>query len=89
MPVIHDGDFRLAESPAILRYVVSKYPVDDFWYPKDAKKRARVDEYLSWTHNNIRLVVGMSFFTKFRDPILTGVQADPEVVRGKSDFRAQ
>lgn len=81
MPVIHDGDFQLNESVAILRYMVAKHPVDDFWYPKDPKERARVDEYLSWTHNSIRMAVGMSFFTKFRDPLLTGQPADPERVK--------
>lgn len=79
--MIHDGDFKLTESVAILRYMTKKYPVDDFWYPKNPQDRARVDEYLSWTHNNIRIACGLAFFTKFRDPILTGVPADPKLVR--------
>lgn len=81
VPVIHDGDFQLNESIAILRYMVARHSVDDFWYPKDPKERARVDEYLSWTHNNNRIAIGMAFFTKFRDPLLTGKPADPEKVR--------
>lgn len=80
MPVIADGDFRLTESPAILRYVLGKYKVDDFWYPANPKDQARIDEYLGWTHNNIRLRIGMSFFAKFRDPILFGKKPNPEQV---------
>ncbi|XP_037030138.1 glutathione S-transferase theta-1-like [Bradysia coprophila] len=55
IPCIVDGDFRLAESIAIYRYLSSVYKVDDQWYPKDAKKRARVDEYLEWQHMNTRM----------------------------------
>lgn len=80
VPAIVDGDFKLSESPAILRYVLEKHPVEDFWYPENVKERARVDEYLSWAHNNIRMVIAMSFFSKFRDPILFGQKPDPENV---------
>lgn len=86
MPVIHDGDFRLTESVAILRYMTKKLPYEDFWYPKDIKERAMVDEYLSWTHNNIRLACGMYFFTKWRDPIMTGIPADPKQVINRNTY---
>lgn len=83
VPVIHDGDFILTESSAILRYVRRKYPdlFTDYWYPADVKAQARVDEYMSWAHNGIRMVVGLAFFTKFRDPLLNGIPADPALVR--------
>ncbi|GAB0088935.1 glutathione S-transferase theta-1 [Sergentomyia squamirostris] len=81
LPVIHDGDFRLTESAAIVRYVKNTRGFDDFWYPEDAKARALVDEYLSWTHNNIRVAAGLYFITKWRTPILTGEPADEKEVR--------
>lgn len=80
-PTLVDGTFKLTEAPAILRYVVDKYKVDDLWYPADARDRARVDEYLSWTHNNIRMHSGLYFFAKFRDPIMFGMKTEPSEVR--------
>uniref|UniRef100_A0A8C3THN4 glutathione transferase n=1 Tax=Chelydra serpentina TaxID=8475 RepID=A0A8C3THN4_CHESE len=54
VPALKDGGFTLAESPAILAYLSQKYKTPDHWYPLDMKKRARVDEYLSWQHSSIR-----------------------------------
>lgn len=81
VPVVHDGDFKLSESPAILNYVVAKYKVQHPLVPESFQERAKIDEYLSWAHNNIRLHVGMAFFTKFRDPILFGKTADAEKIK--------
>ena len=41
-------------SAAMLTYLVDKYHLPDHWYPKDLQKRAKVDEYLHWHHNNLR-----------------------------------
>lgn len=57
-----------------------KYPIDDFWYPKAPKDRARVDEYLSWTHNNLRYKTSVVFFKKFWNPMVTGKPAKPELI---------
>lgn len=84
--MIHDEDFELSESVAILRYIVAKYPVDDVWYPKDPKERARVDEYLSWAMHNMHTLASnlnapeMTFLSRFRDPKLNEAQDDSEVV---------
>jgi glutathione S-transferase len=53
VPVIdHDG-FVLTESHAILAYLADIHGLDA-WYPRDPKKRARVDEWLHWHHSNLR-----------------------------------
>jgi glutathione S-transferase len=46
VPVLKDGDFRLTESSAILKYLADK--VDSPAYPKDLQKRARVNEVMDW-----------------------------------------
>jgi glutathione S-transferase len=46
VPVLEDGDFRLTESAAILKYLAAKHELPE--YPKDLKARARVDEVMDW-----------------------------------------
>src|SRR6195256_4321805 len=50
IPVLEDGDFRLTESAAILRYLAEK--TGSPAYPKDMKKRARVNEGVDWFNSN-------------------------------------
>jgi glutathione S-transferase len=46
VPVLEDGDFRLTESSAILKYLADK--IDSPAYPKDLKQRAKVNEMMDW-----------------------------------------
>ena len=50
IPVLEDGDFVLTESSAILKYIAEK--VDSPAYPKDLKKRARINERMNWINTN-------------------------------------
>jgi glutathione S-transferase len=51
VPVLEDGDFRLTESSAIIRYLAEKSGSPA--YPKDLKARAKVNEMMDWFNSNI------------------------------------
>ena len=51
VPVLEDGDFRLTESSAILKYLADK--ADSPLYPKDLQRRARVNERMDWVNTQL------------------------------------
>ncbi|KAH8401601.1 hypothetical protein KR009_006751 [Drosophila setifemur] len=69
VPAIVDGDFHLAETIAIIRYLAGKGHFSEQLYPKSAEARARVDEYLEWQHFNIRLACSLFFRDAWLFPI--------------------
>jgi glutathione S-transferase len=46
VPALEEGDFRIAESSAILKYLASRFDAPE--YPKDLKERAKVDSVMDW-----------------------------------------
>jgi glutathione S-transferase len=50
VPVLEDGDFVLSESSAIMKYMAEK--AESPTYPKDLKKRARINERMDWVNAN-------------------------------------
>lgn len=57
-------------SIAILQYLAAKHRTPDRWYPADLQKRARVDEFLSWQHTNIRTHGSKVFWFRVRVALL-------------------
>lgn len=51
VPVLEDGDFRLTESSAILKYLAEK--AGSPAYPKDLRARARVNEMMDWVNTQL------------------------------------
>jgi glutathione S-transferase len=51
VPVLEDGDFRLTESSAILKYLADK--INSPAYPRDLKQRARVNERMDWINTQL------------------------------------
>ncbi|EAT39159.2 AAEL009020-PA [Aedes aegypti] len=70
LPCIIHGDFKLAESIAIFRYLSREFQLEDRWYPKEGADRARVDEYLEWQHANIRAQCAQFFIYSWITPLL-------------------
>lgn len=50
VPMLEDGDLRLTESSAILKYLADK--IDSPAYPKGLKERAKVNEMMDWFNTN-------------------------------------
>jgi glutathione S-transferase len=50
VPMLEDGDLRLTESSAILKYLADK--IDSPAYPKDLARRAKVNELMDWFNTN-------------------------------------
>jgi len=50
VPMLEDGDFRLTESSAILKYLADK--IGSPAYPKDLRQRAKVNEMMDWLNTN-------------------------------------
>ena len=51
IPTLEDGDFRLTESSAILKYLAEKN--SSRAYPTDAKQRAHVNEMMDWFNTGL------------------------------------
>lgn len=51
VPTLEDGDFRLTESSAILKYLADLS--GSAAYPKDLKERARVNEMMDWFNTQV------------------------------------
>jgi glutathione S-transferase len=51
VPCLEDGDFRMSESSAILKYLASRFDCPE--YPKDLKQRAKVDEMMDWFNTGL------------------------------------
>ncbi len=50
VPMLEDGDLRLTESSAILKYLADK--IGSPAYPKELKARAKVNEAMDWINTN-------------------------------------
>jgi glutathione S-transferase len=59
VPVLEDGDFRLTESSAILKYLAEK--IASPAYPADLRRRARVNERMDWFITALSRELGYGF----------------------------
>lgn len=78
VPFIRDGDFILAEMPAILCYLSDKNGWEDL-YPKDLKARALVNQYLHFHHSFSREATYRLMFPHVAAPFLDQGDNDPRL----------
>lgn len=87
IPCINDNGFRLAETPAILQYLVAKHPdrVADHWYPLhgDVQARARIDEYISWHPTNVRAHLTDYFWNQWAMPRMIGGRCEERLAMAR------
>ncbi|KAI7815115.1 glutathione S-transferase [Rhyzopertha dominica] len=67
IPLLDDDGYFLADSHAINAYLVGKYGKDDSLYPKDLKKRGKVDERLHFDNGTLLNRLGLCLL-----PVLFG-----------------
>jgi len=59
VPMLEDGDFRLTESSAILKYLARKFELPS--YPRELKKEAKVNEAMDWFNTQFYRDFGYGF----------------------------
>jgi glutathione S-transferase len=69
--IVHQG-FNLWESGAILTYLSEVFDTDNQWYPKDLKIRGRVNAFLHWHHQNLRIPIIQYYREKSTFPYFYG-----------------
>jgi len=58
VPFIVEGDFKLGESNAVLKYLCeTNESIPEHYWPKDPKKRALTDQFLEWYQYHFRPTV--------------------------------
>ena len=89
VPVLVEGDFRLTESSAILKYLASRFDAPE--YPKDLEERAQVDSVMDWFNTQFYRDFGYGLlypqlFPHHRRP--TDDQHEGVIAWGKAKTRA-
>jgi len=75
VPALKDGDFVMAESAAIMRYIARENgsPL----YPNDVKAQARCDQWMDFVNHHIRTNVGKVHFNRSLAPMF-GAEVDEQ-----------
>mmetsp|Transcript_31901 Transcript_31901/g.36430 ORF Transcript_31901/g.36430 Transcript_31901/m.36430 type:complete len:175 (+) Transcript_31901:2-526(+) len=79
VPAMQDGDLCLSQSHAILKYLHASRGCPDHWYPACPRKRAKVDVYLDWHHNFLRVGAGGFVFRTVFAPKIGMVFPEDEI----------
>ena len=88
VPTLEDGDFRLTECSAILKYLADVK--GSAAYPKDLKARARVNELMDWLNTGFYRSFGYGvcyaqILDGYKNPDATGQKHNLEMARKQAD----
>ncbi len=86
VPAMVDGDFKLAESNAICRYLGGK--VGGPMYPDDPHQQAKVDQWMEFAVNHIRTNMSKVLFNRMFAPMM-GLPVDESSLKEGQDFLDQ
>lgn len=75
VPALLDGDIRIFESNAILRYLSRKHQLDQ-WYPQDLASLATIEQWLDWNQCQLAPLVGQIVMNR----LFLGDQGSPALV---------
>jgi len=76
VPLLEDGDFRLAESNTILRYLARREGRGDL-LPSEARAAAEVERWIDWQATDLNASWRTAFIARYRDP---GGDYDPALI---------
>jgi len=76
IPTLLDGEIKIHESNAILRYLCFKHHLTA-WYPEDLPQRALVEQWLDWNQCRLSACVTDIVLNK----VFLGDQGDPAAIK--------
>ena len=75
VPALKDGDFAMAESAAIMRYMAREH--GSSLYPSEVKAQAKCDQWIDYVNHHIRANVGKVHFNRSLAPMF-GAEPDEQ-----------
>lgn len=78
VPALVDGDFKMNESAAMMRYIARREKSD--LYPADIQAQAKVDQWIDYINHHIRSPVGRVQFNRVVAPLM-GADVDESSIK--------
>ena len=85
VPALKDGDFAMAESAAIMRYMARQN--GSSLYPSDTQEQAKCDQWMDYVNHHIRANVAKVHFNRSLAPMM-GVDVDEKSMADGERFLA-
>ena len=87
VPALEDGAYKLSESNAISRYLASKN--DGKLYSRDLQESAKIDQWMDFATQHVRMSVGKVLFNKMFAPMMDMPSDENAIAEGRNHLDAQ